>query len=92
MAKKVKETKWLKDRAYPRYVRALMDMKSLETQAAAVIQHIGNQKKFEAYNADELERIRDVAQQVLDALRENDKAQLKEAVLKTAKDTRAPKE
>ena len=70
--KKVKETKWLKDRAYPRYVKALMDMKSFDTQAGAVIEHIGNQKEFEAYNADQLDRIRDVAQQVLDALRENE--------------------
>jgi hypothetical protein len=91
VAKKTKD-KWKKDRAYPRYVKALMDMMSFEAQADAVIQHIGNQKKFEAYSADQLERIRDVAQQVLDALRENDRAQLKEAVLKTAKDTRAPKE
>ncbi len=68
--KKVKETKWLKDRAYPRYVKALMDMKSFDTQAGAVIEHIGNQKEFEAYNADQLDRIRDVAQQVLTALEE----------------------
>ncbi len=69
---KKKETKWLKDRAYPSYVRALMDMKSFDTQASAVIEHIGNQKKFEAYNADQLDGIRDVAQQVLDALNDNE--------------------
>lgn len=67
MAKPIKD-KWKTDRAYPRYVKALMDMKAFDTQADAVIGHIDRHQEFEAYDVEKLERIRDVAQQVLDAV------------------------
>lgn len=70
MAKK--KDRWKNDRAYPRYVSALMDMKAFDATAGAVIGHIKGHEEFAAYDAAELEKIQSVAQQVLDALNANE--------------------